>query len=43
MLACRNRKVTMSELIDPAVNLNFYPIANRGTACQTRLGDSARC
>jgi LysR family carnitine catabolism transcriptional activator len=31
MLACRNRKVTMSELIDPFVNLNSYQITNRGS------------
>ncbi|HEY4009742.1 MAG TPA: LysR family transcriptional regulator [Acidobacteriaceae bacterium] len=30
MLACRNRKVTMSELIDPVVSLDFYQITNRG-------------
>jgi hypothetical protein len=38
MLACRNRKVTMSELIDPVVNLNFYQISNRGS----RLSDEAK-
>lgn len=27
--ACRNRKVTMSQLIDPVVNLEFYQISNR--------------
>ena len=37
MLACRNRKVTMSELIDPVVNLDFYQITNRGS----RLSDDA--
>jgi len=31
MLACRNRKVTMSALIDPVVNLDFYQISNRGS------------
>ena len=31
MLACRNRKVSMSELIDPVVNLDFYQITSRGT------------
>jgi LysR family carnitine catabolism transcriptional activator len=30
MLACRNRKVTMSALIEPVVNLDFYQIRNRG-------------
>ncbi len=38
MLACRNRKVTMSELIDPVVNLNFYQITNRGS----RMSDEAK-
>jgi LysR family carnitine catabolism transcriptional activator len=28
--ACRNRKVVMSRLIDPIVNLEFYQISNRG-------------
>lgn len=31
VLACRNRKVTMSELIDPVVNLDFYQITSRGS------------
>jgi len=31
MLACRNRKVTMSALVDPVVNLDFYQISNRGS------------
>jgi DNA-binding transcriptional LysR family regulator len=30
MLACRNRKVTVSELIEPIVNLELYQISNRG-------------
>lgn len=30
MLACRSRKVTMSELVDPVVNLDFYEICSRG-------------
>jgi len=38
MLACRNRKVTMSELIDPVVDLNFYQITNRGS----RLSEEAK-
>jgi len=29
--ACRYRKVTMSELIDPVVSLDFYQITNRGS------------
>jgi LysR family transcriptional regulator, carnitine catabolism transcriptional activator len=28
--ACRNRKVAMSELVDPTVNLEFYEISSRG-------------
>ncbi|HEY6371919.1 MAG TPA: LysR family transcriptional regulator [Candidatus Sulfotelmatobacter sp.] len=28
--ACRNRKVVMSQLINPVVNLDFYQIRNRG-------------
>jgi LysR family carnitine catabolism transcriptional activator len=35
MLACRNRKVTMSDLIDPTVNLDFYQISNRGSRLST--------
>jgi len=31
MQACRNRKVTMSALVDPVVNLDFYQISNRGS------------
>jgi DNA-binding transcriptional LysR family regulator len=38
MLACRNRKVTMSELIDPVVTLNFYQITSRGS----RMSDEAK-
>jgi hypothetical protein len=30
MLACRNRKVTVSELIDPVVSLELYEISHRG-------------
>lgn len=37
MCACRNRKVTMSALIDPVVNLDFYQISNRGS----RLSEGA--
>jgi DNA-binding transcriptional LysR family regulator len=29
--ACRSRKVTMSELVDPVVTLEFYEISRRGT------------
>jgi DNA-binding transcriptional LysR family regulator len=28
--ACRNRKVAMSELVDPTVSLEFYQISSRG-------------
>lgn len=38
MRACRNRKVTMSALIDPVVNLDFYQICNRGN----RLSEGAQ-
>ena len=38
MLACRNRKVTMTELTDPVVNLNFYQVTNRGS----RMSDEAK-
>jgi LysR family transcriptional regulator, carnitine catabolism transcriptional activator len=30
MLAIRNRKITMSELVDPVLDLAFYEISNRG-------------
>jgi DNA-binding transcriptional LysR family regulator len=36
--ACRNRKVTMSELVDPIVTLEFYEISHRGT----KLSQEAR-
>jgi DNA-binding transcriptional LysR family regulator len=36
MCACRNRKVTMSALIDPVVNLDFYQISNRGSRLSER-------
>jgi DNA-binding transcriptional LysR family regulator len=38
MRACRNRKVTMSALTDPVVNLDFYQISNRGS----RLSEGAQ-
>jgi LysR family carnitine catabolism transcriptional activator len=38
MLACRNRKVTMSVLVDPVADLDFYQISNRGT----RLSEDAK-
>ena len=30
LLACRNRKVSISELFEPAVYLEFYEISNTG-------------
>jgi len=36
--ACRNRKVTMSALVDPVVTLEFYEISHRGR----RLPEEAR-
>jgi DNA-binding transcriptional LysR family regulator len=38
LLACRTRKVTMSELIDPVVNLEFYQISSRAR----RLSEEAK-
>ena len=38
MPACRNRKVTMSHLIDPAIHLDFYQISSRGS----RLSENAK-
>ena len=38
MRACRNRKVTMSALIDLVVNLDFYQISN----CSSRLSEGAK-
>ena len=38
MLVCRNREVTMSERVDPLLNLNFYQISSRGS----RLSDEAK-
>jgi DNA-binding transcriptional LysR family regulator len=38
LLACRTRKVTMSELIDPVVNLEFYQISSRAR----RLSEQAK-
>ena len=38
MRACRNRKVTMSALVDPVVSLDFYQIINRGS----RLAEGAQ-
>lgn len=38
ILACRNRKVTMSALVDPVVHLDFYQISSRGS----RLSENAK-
>jgi LysR family carnitine catabolism transcriptional activator len=38
MIACRNRMVTMSALIDPVTDLDFYQISNR----DSRLSDDAK-
>jgi len=35
LLACRTRRVTVSELTDPVVNLEFYQISNRGRRLST--------
>jgi DNA-binding transcriptional LysR family regulator len=32
--ACRNRKVAMSELVDPTVSLEFYQISSRGETAE---------
>ena len=40
--ACRNRKVTMSELVEPVVTLEFYEISNRGTEATGR-GRGIQC
>lgn len=37
--ACRNRKVTMSELVDPVVTLEFYEVSNRGTKLAQEAGE----
>jgi LysR family transcriptional regulator, carnitine catabolism transcriptional activator len=36
--ACRSRKLTMSELVDPVVTLEFYEISHRGR----KLSEEAR-
>jgi DNA-binding transcriptional LysR family regulator len=41
LLACRNRKVTMSELIDPVVNLDFYQISSRARKLSEESNTSA--
>jgi len=39
--ACRNRKVAMSELVDPTVSLEFYQISSRGKNCRKTPTNSA--
>jgi hypothetical protein len=36
---CRNRKVTMSELVDPIVTLEFYEISHRGRKLPEEAGE----
>jgi hypothetical protein len=36
---CRNRKVTMSELVEPAVTLEFYEVSNGGTKLAQEAGE----
>ncbi len=40
--ACRNRKVTMSELVEPVVSLEFYETINRGRKLPAELRNLAR-
>src|SRR5262245_55894822 len=37
--ACRNRRVVMSQLTNPVVNLDFYQITNRGRKLPVRADD----
>jgi DNA-binding transcriptional LysR family regulator len=39
LAACRNRKVVMSRLINPVVNLDFYQISDRGRKLPPRTED----
>jgi DNA-binding transcriptional LysR family regulator len=39
LAACRNRKVVMSRLINPVVNLDFYQISDRGKQLPTGTED----
>jgi LysR family transcriptional regulator, carnitine catabolism transcriptional activator len=39
LAACRNRKVVMSRLINPVVNLDFYQISNRGKQLPSGAND----
>jgi LysR family carnitine catabolism transcriptional activator len=37
--ACRNRRVTMSELVEPVVTLEFYEVSYRGTKLAQEAGE----
>jgi len=37
--ACRSRKVTMSELVEPVVTLEFYEISHRGRRLQEEAAE----
>jgi LysR family transcriptional regulator, carnitine catabolism transcriptional activator len=39
LTACRNRKVTMSDLVDPVVTFEFYEISHRGKKLQEEVVD----
>jgi LysR family transcriptional regulator, carnitine catabolism transcriptional activator len=38
-MACRNRKIVMSRLINPVVEVMFYQISNRGKKLPTEADD----
>jgi hypothetical protein len=39
--ACRNRKVTMSELVEPVVTPEFYEVSDTVTKLAPEAGESA--
>jgi DNA-binding transcriptional LysR family regulator len=39
LAACRNRKVTMSELVEPATTLEFHEISHRGKKLQAEAAE----
>lgn len=39
LAACRSRKLTMSELVDPVVTFEFYEISHRGKKLQEEAGE----
>ncbi len=39
LIACRNRKVSMSELVEPVVTLEFHEISNRGRKLPPEAAD----